>query len=91
MSKDVRKFFDEELSVKMKEMVEKRFPVSESEEYKASRHKRGRHWRGARSALPQGGNGAEGGTPQAPHTKNKWKHRKRLYSKASAAKKIKNK
>ena len=32
MSKDVRKFFDEELSVKMKEMVEKRFPMSESEE-----------------------------------------------------------
>jgi len=32
MSKDVRKFFDEELSVKMKEMVENRFPVSESEE-----------------------------------------------------------
>lgn len=29
---DMRKFFDEELSVKMKEMVEKRFPVSESEE-----------------------------------------------------------
>ena len=28
---DVRKFFDEELSVKMKEMVEKRFPVSECE------------------------------------------------------------
>jgi len=32
MSKDERKFFDEELSVKIKEMVEKRFPVSESEE-----------------------------------------------------------
>ncbi len=29
---DVRKFFDEELSVKMKEMVEKRFPVAEFEE-----------------------------------------------------------
>ena len=29
---DVRKFFDEELSVKMKEMVEKRFPVAECEE-----------------------------------------------------------
>ena len=28
----IRKFFDEELSAKMKEMVEKRFPVSESEE-----------------------------------------------------------
>ncbi len=26
---DVRKFFDEELSVKMKEMVEKRFPAAE--------------------------------------------------------------
>ena len=33
----------------------------------------------------------KGGTPQAPHTRNRWKHRKRLYSKASAAKKIKNK
>lgn len=29
---DVRNFFDEELSVKMKEMVEKRFPVAECEE-----------------------------------------------------------
>ena len=29
---DVRKFFDEELSVKMKEMVEKRFPEAESYE-----------------------------------------------------------
>ena len=29
---DVRKFFDEELSVKMKEMVEKKFPVAECEE-----------------------------------------------------------
>jgi len=29
---DVRKFFDEELSIKMKEMVEKRFPTAEHEE-----------------------------------------------------------
>lgn len=29
---DVRKFFDEELAVKIKEMVEKRFPVAECEE-----------------------------------------------------------
>lgn len=29
---DVRKFFDEELSVKMKEMVEKRFPLDKPEE-----------------------------------------------------------
>lgn len=30
--KDVRKFFDEELSPKMKEMIEKHFPVAEFEE-----------------------------------------------------------
>ena len=29
---DVRKFFDDELTVKMKEMVEKRFPIAEYEE-----------------------------------------------------------
>ena len=31
----------------------------------------------------------KGGTPQAPHTRNKWKHRKRRFSRASAAKKSK--
>ena len=31
--KEVRKFFDEELSIKMKEMVEKRFPVVQQDEY----------------------------------------------------------
>ena len=28
-----RKFFDEELSIKMKEMVEKRFPIVQQDEY----------------------------------------------------------
>ena len=31
--KEVRKFFDEELSIKMKEMVEKKFPVVQQDEY----------------------------------------------------------
>ena len=29
---DVRKFFDEELLVKMKDLVEKRFPMAQNEE-----------------------------------------------------------
>ncbi|MBR6079763.1 MAG: hypothetical protein IKP60_06385 [Treponema sp.] len=32
---DMRKFFDEELSVKMKEMVEKKFPAVQKDEYLA--------------------------------------------------------